>query len=329
MRRALPPLNSLRAFEAAARHLSFTKAADELSVTQAAVSHQVKALEERLGVTLFRRLPRGLLLTDEGQALLPELSDAFERLGRAVDRVGARGADGVLSVSLMATFALSWLVPRLPRFQAAHPEIEVRVSTTSRLVDFAREDVDAAIRHGRGQWLGLRADKLFDYAVTPLCGRAFKDKLRRPQDLLDVPLLDDVDDQGEWLMWMEAAGVKRRGRGPVARFDSTQIAVQASIDGLGVALGSPELFARDIAAGSIFQPFKLVVPIGKAYWLVYPETAADRPKIAAFRAWCLAEATASRPANARAGNRSGRAAAAARPSATAARAPGRGDGSDG
>src|SRR4051794_13379582 len=166
MARRLPPLGTLRAFEAAARHVSFSRAAEELAVTPAAISHQVKQLEAWLGVPLFRRLTRALRLTDEGQALLPALGQAFDRLAQAVEKVSAGGAAGTLTVSALTTFVLNWLVPRLPRFQAAHPELDVRLSTNSALVDFARDDVDVAVRYGTGRWPGVRADKLFDDILT-------------------------------------------------------------------------------------------------------------------------------------------------------------------
>jgi DNA-binding transcriptional LysR family regulator len=287
------PLNGLRAFEAAARHLSFTRAADELHVTQAAVSHQVKGLEERLGVKLFRRLPKSLLLTDEGQALLPELREAFGRIAQVLDRIRRQGGAATLSVSSLTTFALTWLVPRLPRFQAAHPEIEMRLATTQRLVDFAREDVDLAVRYGNGQWRGLAQQKLFDDELTPLCGRAHHERLGRPEDLRYVPLIDSSGVEpagvGDWPTWLRAAGLADLPVNRVASFDSTTIAVQAAIDGMGVAIGSPGLFADHIAAGRLFQPFPLTVGNGKSYWVVYPEGAGDRPKIRAFRDWILGE----------------------------------------
>lgn len=288
------PLNGLRAFEAAARHLSFTRAADELHVTQAAISHQVKTLEQRLGVTLFRRLPKSLRLTDEGQALLPELRDAFERMGRALDRVVASRGGATLSISVLTTFALTWLVGRLPRFQAAHPEIEVRLSTTARLVDFSREDVDVAIRYGNGNWPDVTALKLFDEELAPLCGRAHRDRLKRPEDLAEVPLIDSSGSEpagiGDWPTWLKAAGVPNLPVNRAAHFDSTKIAVQAAIDGLGVAIGSPYLFVDDIAGGRLFQPFPLTVRNGKSYWLVFPEASSERRKVKAFRDWILAEA---------------------------------------
>src|ERR1700730_6839521 len=189
-----PPLNALRAFEAAARHLSFTRAADELNVTQAAISHQVKALEELLGVKLFRRVPRRLLLTDEGQALLPDLHDAFNRLALAVERISARSAAGTLTVSSMTTILMTWLVPRLPRFQEAHPEIDVRLMTTQRLVDFAREDVDVAIRFGNGRWPGVKVERMFGEVLTPLCGKRFIEGIKSPADLRDLPLIRSTEE---------------------------------------------------------------------------------------------------------------------------------------
>src|SRR5215468_798865 len=287
------PLNGLKAFEAAARHLSFTRAADELHVTQAAVSHQVKTLEQRLGVKLFRRLPKSLRLTDEGQALLPELRDAFEQMARALNRLTSAQAGSALSVSTLTTFALTWLVTRLPRFQARHPDIEVRLNTTGRMVDFSREDVDVAVRYGNGNWPGLDAEKMFEDELTPLCGRAFKDRLREPADLCDVPLLDASPPEpasvGEWGTWFKAAGITRPPSTRAGVFDSTKIAAQAAVDGMGVAIGSPYLFAEDIAASRLFQPFPLTVRNGKAYWLVCAEGTATRPKIKAFRDWVFSE----------------------------------------
>jgi DNA-binding transcriptional LysR family regulator len=288
MSRPLPPLNALRAFESAARHLSFTRAADEMNVTQAAISHQVKALEERLGVQLFRRLPRRLLLTDEGQALLPDLRDAFSRMALAVERISARSAIGTLTVSSMTTIVMTWLVPRLPRFQAAHPEIDVRLMTTQRLVDFAREDIDVGIRFGTGKWPGVKVERMFGEVLSPLCGRQFIDRIKTPGDLRSLPLLRTTEEE-EWPIWFAAAGVEAIDviRGP--SFDSTRIAVQAATDGLGIVLGPPSLFADDIAAGRLFQPFPLAVETGKSYWFVVPEAWADRPKVKAFHDWIFAE----------------------------------------
>jgi DNA-binding transcriptional LysR family regulator len=322
MARPLPPLNALRAFEAAARHLSFTRAAEELHVTQAAISHQVKALEERIGVKLFRRLTRGLLLTEDGHALLPDLREAFDRLAQAVDRIGRQGGQGTLNISLLTTFALGWLVRRLPLFQAAHPSIDVQLTTTARLIDFAVEDVDVAIRYGTGGWPGLRCDKIFDDVITPLCNARFKERLRKPADILTVPLLHEQYEH-DWRTWFRAAGISvgQMKKGPI--FDSTRVAIEAAIAGVGVACGAPSLFSAEIATGQLHQPFDLVVPNGKSYWLVSPDATAERPKIKALREWMLEEATRPAPDLPRADTKPDRAAAAPRKSARAGRAPAR------
>jgi DNA-binding transcriptional LysR family regulator len=284
MARALPPLNALRAFEAAARHRSFVAAADELSVTPAAISHQVKALEERLGVALFRRLARGLTLTAEGDALLPDLRDAFDRMALALDRVGRQSGGRVLTISLVTTFLLVWLVPRLHRFQAKHPDVEVRMTTARHTVDFGREDIDAAVRFAARPEDGLFAMKLFNDVLTPLCGRRYRDRVKTFDDLRKVPLIDTAY-LPEWPIWLEAVGMRSLKPRRSLAFDSTKIAVEAAIEGAGVAIGPPNLFREEIEEGRLFQPFPQVVESGKAWWFVCPATTADRPKIKAFRAW--------------------------------------------
>jgi DNA-binding transcriptional LysR family regulator len=288
MPKPLPPLNALRAFEAAARHLSFTRAAAELNVTQAAISHQIKGLEDRLGLPLFRRMPRRLVLTDEGQALLPDLRDAFARLAAAVDRVAARGAGGTLTVSSMTTIVLGWLLPLLPRFQAAHPEIDVRLMTSQRLVDFAREDIDIAIRFGTGKWPGLKCERMFGEVLTPLHGKAFLGRIKTPADLTRLPLLRSTEEE-EWPTWFAAAGITDYDvvRGPV--FDSTKIAAEAAIEGIGIVMAPTTLFREDLAEGRLYQPFELAVDTGKSYWLVTPEAWAERPRIKLFRDWIFSE----------------------------------------
>jgi DNA-binding transcriptional LysR family regulator len=284
----LPPLNALRAFESAGRHLSFTKAADELNVTQAAISHQIKSLEDHLGTKLFRRLTRRLLLTDAGQILLPGLRDGFARLSHAVDRVRTSSEEGVLTVSLLMTFGIRWLMPRLPRFQAAYPAIDVRLSTSARLVDFAREDVDVAIRYGFRPWPGLADHRLFEDRVSPvLSPRLLKDSpaLRDPRDLARFTFLREVRGNDAWDLWFEAAGAPeiKPDRGP--EFDSTLLAGHAAMEGLGVALVPPSFFADEIATGRLIQPFPLAVSNGKAHYLVYSEARQGQPKIEAFRLW--------------------------------------------
>jgi LysR family transcriptional regulator, glycine cleavage system transcriptional activator len=294
MTRRLPPLNALRAFEAAARHLSFTRAADELHVTQTAISHQIRGLEERLGVRLFRRLPRGLLLTEEAQRYLPPVRDAFDRIAAATEQLGAGSSGGRLTVSVLPSFAAKWLVPRLGRFRVAHPDLDLRISASSQLVDFARDDVDVAIRMGRGRYPGLRVDRLFGESMVPVCAPELltgPQPLRRPEDLRHHVLLHDDDHTG-WQLWLELAGVKGVDprRGPI--FTDSAMVVQAAAEGQGVAIARRVLAAADLAAGRLVQPFEVSVPHDLAYYLVSPEATAEQPRIKAFRAWLLTEAEA-------------------------------------
>ncbi len=295
MSRRLPPLSALRAFEAAARHLSFTRAAAELGVTQAAISHQVKLLEDQLGQPLFRRLTRRLLLTDAGQTLWPGVRDGFDRLAQAVQKVEASRDGGVLTLSLTVSFAARWLVPRLGNFLKAHPEIDVKLTTTDRMVDFAREDVDAAIRHGDGTWPGLDSWRVICPVYTALLNpRLIKDQtLEKPIDLQRLPLLVESDDNVDWRAWFEASGCAWRPHRRMVEFDTTQMAVQAAIEGLGVALGPPEYFADELESGKLIQPFEVYIETDEAFFLVCPTGRAEEPKIKAFREWILAEAAKS------------------------------------
>jgi LysR family transcriptional regulator, glycine cleavage system transcriptional activator len=297
MARRLPPLNSLRAFEAAARHLSFTRAAEELHVTPAAISHQIKALEAHLGVKLFRRLNRTVLLTDAGQACVSGLSEAFDRMASALERLRAQDCGGPLTVSTSPAFAAKWLVPRLERFQERCPEIDVRVSAAMRLVDFAREDVDVAIRYGPGRYPGLLAELLLTNEVVPVCAPALLGgprPLRVPQDLRHHTLLHDDTPTSDgaypnWAMWLRAAGVEGvdPSRGP--RFDYAGLVVEAAAVGRGVALALSTIAAGDLAAGRLVRPFAVAVPTPFAYYVVCPEATAARPKVEAFRCWLRAE----------------------------------------
>ncbi|HUN52975.1 MAG TPA: transcriptional regulator GcvA [Candidatus Sulfotelmatobacter sp.] len=290
--RSLPPLNGLRAFEAAARHLSFARAAGELNVTPAAISHQIKALEARLGTPLFRRRNREVLLTDAGQALLPGVRDGFDRLAAAAERVQSREAVGALNVSVLPSLAARWLVPRLARFHARHPDIDLRLSATQNVVDFSREDFDAAIRHGRGTWPGLRCDLLLRDEFFPVCSPSLREgplPLRTPEDLRHHVLLHDSARE-DWRLWLAAAGIGGidLSRGP--SFNDGSLLVQAVVAGQGVAVGRRALVAGELAAGRLVRPFDVVLPVDRAYYLVCPAAAAERPKIAAFRAWLMAEA---------------------------------------
>jgi LysR family glycine cleavage system transcriptional activator len=287
----LPPLSALRSFASAGRHLSFQRAAAELAVTPTAISHHIKRLEDDLGTPLFRRMTRKLELTEAGRALLPEVAGAFDRLAAAVERLKASGDSGTLTVSAIITFAYRWLAPRLAKFSALHPKIDVRLEASQRLADFGRDEVDVAIRHGNGSWPGLTAIKMFDDRFTPLISPKLLAKgppLRKPEDLVNYTLLRDIP-YFEWENWFKAAGVKppEIARGPT--FDSSQLAVQAAEAGLGVALVHPEFFADEVEAGRLVQPFPFVGGNDKSYYLVYPTAAAERPKIAAFREWLLAE----------------------------------------
>ncbi len=289
MARRLPPLNALRAFEAAARHLSFTRAAGELNVTQAAVSHQIKGLEERLGVLLFRRLNRTLRLTDEGQVLLPAVGEALDLIAEAVERLEDRESAGVLTVSTLDSFAATWLVPRLGRFRTRHPEIDVRITTADHPVDFAREDIHMAIRYGRGEWAGLDIVRLMNEELFPVCSPSLLGEgtpLRRPSDLCHFTLLHD-DLRVTWRMWLMAAGADQvdPDRGPT--FNHSHLVMQAAIAGAGVALGRSVLVADELASGRLVKPFEFSLPAEYAYYVVCPEATAGRPKIQAFREWLL------------------------------------------
>ncbi|THD81268.1 MAG: transcriptional regulator GcvA [Phenylobacterium sp.] len=287
MSRAQLPLNALRAFEASARHLSFTRAAAELYVTQAAVSHQVKALEARLGVSLFRRLARGLVLTDEGQALLPAVGDSFDRIGRALQRFQSGAVREVLSVGVVGTFAVRWLLPRLAAFQEAHPLIELRLLTHNNKVDLAAEGLDLAIRFGDGAWHGVRAEQILTAPLTPLCTPRLAARLESPQDLASLPLLRSYRSQ-EWPAWFAAVGLEApRLSGPV--FDSLSLMIQAAAMGAGVALGPPSLFGRELHARELVQPFPVTVEVG-SYWLTSLTSRPLTPAMEAFRAWCQAPA---------------------------------------
>ncbi|MEC9369503.1 MAG: transcriptional regulator GcvA [Pseudomonadota bacterium] len=298
MSRRLPPLNALRAFEAAGRHLSFAKAADELAVTPPAVSHQVKQLEDWLGIALFRRMTRKVALTEEGRAALPLLSDAFDRLSDAVERVRAREETGALTVSVAPSFAARWLVPRVERFREAHPDIDLRISANIDIVDFRAGDVDVAIRFGRGGYARLKVDKLLSEAIAPLCSPRLlqgKHPLRSPGDLVHHTLLhDDSLVPGsaipDWRMWLRINGFEKidASRGP--RFSYSDHALQAAVDGHGVLLGRLALAQTDLNAGRLIRPFGREIPTEFGYYLVRPDAGPDRPRVAAFRDWILAEA---------------------------------------
>lgn len=299
MARQLPPLNAVRAFEVAARHLSFTRAAQELNVTQAAVSHQIKALEEYLGFRLFRRTARALLLTDEGQLLFPTVRDALDSLHAAFGQV--RSADqldtgGVLTVTTLPSFATRWLVPRLKQFRALHPNIDVRLSTSTDLTDLQNDGIDIGVRYGLGSWPGLEAWWLMEEDVTPVCAPALLKEgppLEKPEDLANHTLLQDVG--LDWRIWLDAAGVKLADpdRGP--GFLDSAHALYAALDGQGILLGRSVLIREDLAAGRLVKPFDISIPSAYAYWIICSKADVKRPKVRLFRDWLLAQVQALGP----------------------------------
>ncbi len=302
MPRPLPPLNALKAFEAAARHLSFTKAAAELNVTPAAISHQVKSLEALLGVPLFRRLTRALCLTDAGQVALPMLSQGFDKLAQGVEKIRAHNHSEVLTISVSPSFGAMWLVPRLEHFRIRYPDIEIRIDGTDRLVDLARDNVDVAVRYGPGGYTGVRMDYLFNQVNTPVCSPALlsgEQPLNHPGDLRYHTLLhvEWKDAEASWRMWLLAAGLRDIDptRGP--RFTMENMAVQAALDGHGVALIGDILLSDELAAGRLVRPFdpSLSTPLKFSYYLLSAKDSADQPKITSFRNWLLEEAQTSRP----------------------------------
>ena len=294
MVRDLPPLNALRAFEAAARRLSFTRAAEELGVTQAAISHQVKVLEEDLGFRLFRRLNNGLLLTEKGEAYLPSVRQAFDVLCEATDAVQGHSGSQVLTLSVLPNFALRWLVPRLAEFQRRNPVIDVRLLTAYRSTEFLREDIDAAIRLG-ADWPDLNADRLFGSDMFPVCSPMLvaERPLREPADLARHLLLHVYGALDDWPLWLEAAGASdiASDRGP--SFDSYALALEAAAHGCGVAMARSAFVQDDLASGRLIAPFALPVKRSEAWYFLWPKTGAPR-KVWMFRSWLLAHAAQTR-----------------------------------
>ncbi|MBM3356427.1 MAG: transcriptional regulator GcvA [Betaproteobacteria bacterium] len=309
----LPPLNALKAFETVARYLSVKKAAAELNVTPAAISHQIKALEEHLGVQLFHRQHRALQLTDAARACLPRLREGFESIAHAVERLRAHRGTGVLTVSSAPSFAARWLMPRLHRFLDAHPETDVRVSARLRQVSEAGRgavaerttldawlaDSDVAILYGRGNYPGYRVDKLLSLSVTPICSPKLvtqpKHPLTTPANLKHQLLLHDdtgdlYDGVSFWEVWITAAGLEDVEVTRGSHFSHAVLAFEAAAEGHGVVASIPVLAEADLHATRLITPFALRVPLESAYYLVSSGGAATRPAVAAFREWLLAEA---------------------------------------
>ena len=292
MKRRLPALNALKAFEAAARHESFTKAALELGVTQGAVSHQVKALEIELGLKLFRRGHQRLIITDAGRTYLDVVRDAFDRLAVGTDRLLQRQNAGVLTVSMSPNFATKWLVHRLGRFAEANPNIDLRISASIEHIDFAREDIDLAIRHGDGHWLGHNVTRLCVEQLFPVCSPKLtrgRKALRSPADLRLHNLLH-IDNRRDWNKWLDAADAKGVDVSRGAVFNQASMAIDAAVDGQGIALARTALVSSDLIAGRLVRPFALALDVSYGYWIVCPAPFANLPKISTFRDWLVAEA---------------------------------------
>jgi len=295
MPRHLPPLNALPSFEAAARHLSFSRAADELGVTHGAVSRAVQSLEHHLGVQLMIRATRSVRLTPIGAAFAAEIRGVLEHLASAT--LAATGqSSGIVSVSTIDSFAARWLMPRMFRFRRTHSDIDVRVATSERLADFVSDGIDIAIRCGGGQYQGLTAELLMKEDHFPVCSpKLLKGRypLRRPADLARHTLLHDVFTV-DWAIWLHSAGIDNVDphRGP--RFLSSDHAIQAAVRGEGVVLGRSALIVDDLAAGRLVRPFDLSLPAGFAYYVVCPPRALQRPNVNAFRNWLIAEARSSK-----------------------------------
>ena len=306
----LPPLNALRVFEAAARHLSFKEAANELSITQAAVSHQVKSLEDYLGVELFRRSGRGVQLTEAARAALPRLRDGFDALAAAVEQIRERGGETDLAITAPPVFTARWLMPRLADFSKRNPKIEVRVVSSSKMVDAGaldsavmagtldlRDDTSGVEIHlGLGEYPGYRSDRLFGVSMVVVANPEIGNVLKKPEDLAQQVLLHDdamnlVAHGNAWQKWLEAAGGAERvdaSHGP--HFSSNILSLEAASQKLGVALALRPLVNDDIASGRLVAPFATEMkPIG-SYYLVCPEVIADRPAVATFRKWLLEKA---------------------------------------
>ena len=285
----MPPLNALRAFEATARHLSVKNAADELCVTPGAVSQMVKTLEQDLGVALFRRVNRGILLTDAGQMYLPPVRNAFRQIADATTRIAASVDSGILTVSVTPFFASAWLVPRLQSFQDAHPEIDLQVVTGNALVDFARDGVDVAVRHGLGRYPGLHSERVLTVEIVPVAAPSLAARLgapKAPRDLTRWPHVHDAERKG-WHLWFQAQGIDEIGppRGPA--FDDSGLLLKAVLAAQGAALLPAAMVAPELAAGRLVKLADVTWLEAFAYYLVYPEASHNRPKIAAFRGWIL------------------------------------------
>lgn len=288
--RRLPPLNPLRVFEAAARFESFNRAAEHLHVTASAVSHQIKTLEQYLGVELFRRSVRRVTLTETGRGYLPPIRDALEQIGTATEQVLQRSGRTILTVSSAPAFANGWLVPRLAEFQLRHPEIEVRLEAGVHLTDFDTSDVDVCVRYSaRDEFPGLHAYPLFREELVPVCSPEFarENRIERPEDLRRLRLLHSYMRMGQWRSWLEAAGVGDIDPEAGQRFEDNNMSLEAAVSGLGIAIVNRPLVERHLRTGRVVAPFDLSYCSEYLFHVVYPPAAEHDPKVVAFRDWAL------------------------------------------
>jgi LysR family glycine cleavage system transcriptional activator len=300
MQTRLPPLNSLRAFEASARHRSFTRAAEELNVTPAAISHQIKGLEQTLGARLFRRAKGTLMLTEEGQRLLPGVRKGFIAFAEAMENFALYHQTGPLNVALTPSFAAKWLIPRIEHFNARYPDIDIRITTTMELIQYERDGVDIGVRFGRGGYADLVVELLLASEVTPVCSPQLLKgdrPLEKPEDLArftllhdESPLLDET--HPNWAMWLRAAEVTNVDPSHGLGFDNASACINAAIEGAGVALARTALIGSDIAAGRLVRLFELSLPSDFGYYVVYPKRSEKLPKVMAFRDWLFEEVRA-------------------------------------
>lgn len=288
----LPPLNTLRAFDAAARHGNLSRAAEALHVTHGAVSKQITALEAWIGAPVFERTPRGLILTEAGTVLAPVVAQAFDALADGIRRVRRGAGPSTLTISVLPSFAAHWLIHRLPRFLDRHPGIDVRFFTTRRLVDLTREDVDIAIRYGRGDWRGVHAERFLEETLTPVYAPSLLDRHPgvEPMALLRHAIHSHHNDDANWRRWREAAGLPAEEVPPVARYDDTAVAMQAVLGGQGVMLGRSALIRDDLASGRLLRLSDVEVPSLEANYLVCVERNRSRAAVRAFRDWLAEEA---------------------------------------
>jgi len=303
MTRRLPPLNAVRAFEAAARHLSFTKASRELFVTQGAVSRHVAALETELETRLFERRHRAVELTPKGAAYYRAVRDAFDRLHDATRQVAAVPDARTLRIKLPPTIAIRWVVPRLARFHALDSTIDVQITTSHSTVDFEREDVDVAIHSGPTPPTGVTAKRLFGETLLPVCNPALlagKPALRKPADLARHVLLCSLHRPDDWPLWLAAAGVRGLDGNSGLKFENSSLVYQAALDSLGVAMAQKLLVAEDIASGRLAAPFSLEAATSGSYYLIYPHQTEPPRKLKLFETWIVAEAARTAEALARA-----------------------------